>query len=438
MNWKKTIITITSLAVVGLAATAAYNAYDGRGVAASTGSGDTAAPPVITTQALPDVAADGYVVPRRYATLSLATAGTVAEVYAVEGDAVEAGQAILALDNAAQAAALAQAEANLAQAEAALAQLQAGARTEEIAQAEAAVAAAQARLDRLVAGATPEQVAVARQAVAVAQANLERAQSGPTPEQLTAAEASIKMAEANLRRAQADYDKVAGRADVGATPQSLALEQATIEYERARASYDDLVNGATAAELRVYEEQLRQAQAQLAEVTAEASPADVAAAQADVDAAEAALALLRAGARTEEIAAAEAQVRAARSQVEQARAALDATILTAPFAGTVSAINVKVGEFAAPGAPLVKIGDASAWLVETDNLSELEVVHLREGEMVEVHFDALPDAKTEGTVLAICPAAEAKRGEMTYTVTIALEDGDLPLRWGMTAAVLKR
>jgi len=428
----RTIAIVLCVVGLAIAAVAAYMLYGQR---PATAQGE--ATPVVVVEPPAEVVADGYVLPVRRAALSLSVPGTVAEVYVAEGEAVAAGQPLLALESDSQAAALRQAQATLAGAEAELARLWAGPRPEETAQAEAQVHAAEARLQRLAGGATPEEVAAAQQSVTVAEASLARVQAGPTSEELTAADAGLRLAEARLRQAQAAYDKVAGRADMGLTPQALELEQATIEHERAQAGYDNLVAGATTEEVRVYEEQVAQAQAELQTVLAGANPADIAAAQADVEAARAALALVQAGARPEELAAAEAQVEAARAAVEQAQAALEATVLTAPFAGTVGALTVAAREQAAPGQPLVQLGDTRAWVVETDNLSELDVVKLAVGDSVGVTLDALPGAALEATVLAIRPAAEMKRGDVTYTVTVSLPATSLSLRWGLTAAVRK-
>jgi multidrug resistance efflux pump len=361
----------------------------------------------------------------------------MAQVHVAEGQAVAAGAALVTLENDAQRAAVAQAQANLVGSEARLAQLRAGARPQEIAQAEAAVAAAQAHLDRLRNSPTPEQLASARGAVAVAQANLARAQAGPTSEQLNIAAAAMQAAEASLKQAQAAYDKVAWRSDIGALPQSVQLEQATIESQHASASYRNLAAGATPAELQVYRQQVAQAQAALAEVQAGPHPAEIAAAEAELARVGAGLALARAGARPEEIAAAEAQVTAAQAAVDQAQAALEQTVVEAPFAGTVHALDAAEGEYVAPGRPLVKLGDASAWLVETDNLSELDVVKLRVGDRVAVTLDAWPGQPLSGTVQQIQPAGQLKRGSVTYKVTVALDPTDLPLYWGLTAAVRK-
>ncbi len=431
MKSKSILITLLLIALAGVAG---WLIYGNQRAAAQDAPAKTIN---VTTAAPAQVSADGYVVPARYATLSAGAPGRVAQVHVIEGQAVAAGALLVTLENDAQQASLAQAQANLAQSEARLAQLRAGARGEEIAQAQAAVAAAQAHLDRLRNSPTPEQIASARQTVAVAQANLARAQAGPTPEQLNGAAAAMQAAEAALKQAQAAYDKVAWRSDIGALPQSVQLEQATIEYQRAAASYRNLAAGATLAEIQVYREQVAQTQAGLAEVQAGPHPAEVAAAEAELARAQAGLALTRAGARPEEIAAAQAQMAAAQAAVNQAQAALEQTTVRAPFSGTVSALDAVTGEYVAPGRPLVKLGDASAWLVETDNLSELDVVKLRAGDRVAVTLDAWPGQALAGTVQQVQPASQFKRGSVTYKVTVALDHAELPLYWGLTAAVRK-
>lgn len=392
---------------------------------------------VASTADLPILTADGFLVPAQEAVLSLAASNTVAVVHVQEGDWVEAGAPLITLENRAQQAALAQAQASLAQSQANLERLQAGARPEEIAQARAAVEVATMALYRLVDGATPTQIASADKAIAAAQANLARVQAGATPAELTAAEATLHQAEAALRNAQSAYNQVAWANDIGARPESLKLEQATFEYERAQAQYNNVVDGATPEEIQVARAQVAQAQAAKDELLATAHPADIATAQANVRAASAALELLEAGARGEEVAAAQAQVAAAAAAVMQAQAALDATILTAPFAGLVSSVAVSEGEFVAPGAPIVRLGATQQWVVETDTLSELDVVKLHTGDAVTVAFDALPGASFQGTVTHIQPASEFKRGDVTYTATIALDADTGDLRWGMSAVVNK-
>jgi multidrug efflux pump subunit AcrA (membrane-fusion protein) len=396
---------------------------------------DAEATPLPPVAASDEVVAEAVVVPVQSATLSLPTGGIVAEVLVKEGDVVEASQVLVRLDPARQAAAVAQAEAQLLRAQNAVAELQAGPRTEEIAAAQAAVAAAQAQLARVQEGVKPEEIQAAEAALQGAQAALRKVQEGPREEELIAARSEVANAQANLAQAQSAYDRVKWDPNIQARPESLQLEQATNAYNAAKARLDALKKGATAAEVDAARAQVDQAQAQLESLQAPARAAEIAAAEAEIQRAQAQLDLLLAGARPETIAAAEADVAAAQAGLDQARVALDETELKAPFAGTVAALDTKVGEQVGLGSPIVTLADLSSWPVETDDLTELNVVKVAEGDPVTITFDAIPDLELPGTVVRIKPIGENKLGDMTYTVVIAPDENDPRLRWNMTASV---
>ena len=132
-------------------------------------------------------------------------------------------------------------------------------------------------------------------------------------EVLEQALAQLQMTTAAVRLAQADYDKVAYRDDVGATPQALALERATLTQAAAQANYDALVKGATTPELDQARAGVDQAQAGIIQASAAVSQTEAAltSASAGLRAEEARLDLIRAGARPEQVKVAEAQVAAA-------------------------------------------------------------------------------------------------------------------------------
>ena len=104
-------------------------------------------------------------------------------------------------------------------------------------------------------------------------------------------------------------------------------------------------------------------------------------------------------------------------------------------AGTLAAIHVRQGEQVAAGTPVAEIGDLTAWQVETDDLSELDIVRIKQGQIVNVTFDALPDLKLRGAVERVQPKGEKKLGYMTYTVVVRLDDPGSRLLWNMTAVV---
>jgi multidrug resistance efflux pump len=381
------------------------------------------------------VMAEGQVVPVRSVGLSPAAAGRVAEVLVQNGDTLAAGQVILRLDAARQAAAVAQSQAGLSRAQARLQELNSGARPQEIASAQAALDAAQAQLARIQQGAKAEDIRAAEANLASAQASLAKLQEGAGSGQLIAARTEVLNAASVLQQAQAAYDKVKGNPDIAALPQSVQLQQATNAYEAAKARLSDLEAGATNADLAGAQARVRQAQAQLDALKAPSRPADVATAEAEVRRAAAQLALVKDGSRPEVIAAAEADVAAAQAALDQAQAALAETELRAPFAGTVAEITILPGEQAAPGAAVVTLADFSAWLIETTDLTEMDVVKVQPGARASITLDAVPGLELPAEVVRINPVGKNQRGEINYTVVVRPLQDDARLRWNMTAAV---
>jgi len=329
------------------------------------------------------VSASGVVIPARRASLSFEVGGRVEEIMVEEGDEVKAGQELIRLDDT-------------------------GLR-HAVQGAQAALEAAKAELAALEAGARPQEIAVAEAALKAAEAQLAQVKAGPKPEQIAAAKAAMDKAASVLRVAQAEYDRIASLPGAGASPQAIALEQATADYEAAKANYEALVRGAT--------------------------PEEVALAEAQVEEARARLQLLLAGPRPEEVAAAKARVRQAEAALKQAEAALEKAVLRAPFTGTVARIAVREGEIVAPGRPVVFLGDLKTLRVETTDLNEVDIARVKVGQKVDITFDALPEKKLLGHVVRIAPMATTEEGGTNYTVVIELEELDPALRWGMTAFV---
>ena len=142
---------------------------------------------------------------------------------------------------------------------------------------------------------------------------------------------------------------------------------------------------------------------------------------------------LQAGSRPEAIAAAAAQVKEAETALMQEQLALEETSLCAPFAGVIADLDLKVGEQVAAGTPIVQLADLTAWEIHTEDLTELSVVNVTEGQRVSVTLDALPDLVIEGVVTCIKPLGENRQGDITYTVISAPQTTDPRLRWNMTA-----
>jgi HlyD family secretion protein len=438
--------------------------------------------------------ASGEVVPATWASLSFPISGQVIELAVSEGDRVEAGTVLARLDTAQLKDAVAASEAAVEAAEADLAHLKAGPRPAEIIQAEEVVRSAeaardaaqaqldqvQAELDRLENGARPAEIAQAEEAVNSAeaargtaqaqldgaQAELKRLLAGAREEEVEAASAALLKAEAALRLAQAAYDRIAWAGDVGDTPEALALENATLDYDVAKANYEAVLDGARPEEVEAAQAAVAGAEAGLAQAEAGvasaqaaldllregASPEEIAAAQAavaqaranldqagaGVGSAQAALDLLLEGATPEQIAMAEAEVAQVKANLTAAQTALGQAVLTAPFDATVSQIYVREGEQVIsgfPDEPVMTLGDLSTMRVETTDLRETDVNRIALGQEVDITFDALPDTLLKGHVVYISPKADSEGGGVNYTTIVEFDEYDSRLRWGMTAYV---
>jgi multidrug resistance efflux pump len=141
------------------------------------------------------------------------------------------------------------------------------------------------------------------------------------------------------------------------------------------------------------------------------------------------------GVDADRLAAAQARLATANAQLENAQAQIDAQTLKATLSGTVTDLAIQPGQQVAAGEPVLTLADYSAWLVQTDNLTEMEVVEIEVGQKAEILLDALPEETLMGEVTDIAARHEEKRGDITYTVTLRLDQSNPLIRWGMTAAV---
>jgi HlyD family secretion protein len=177
------------------------------------------------------------------------------------------------------------------------------------------------------------------------------------------------------------------------------------------------------------------AQANLNQLRGPARATQLDTAAAGVSQAQAALQQAAAAPRQVDLEAALVEIEAAKVALSQAELDLDKATLRAPFAGNVARLDLTVGELAGPTTPAIVVADLSSWRVETDDLTELEVVRLREGDAVTVSFDALPGLELPGRVRQIKPMGANRQGDIVYTVVVDLEQSEPRLRWNMTAVV---
>ncbi len=347
------------------------------------------------------VSATGAITPLTEVNLSFRGVGVVREILVEVGQSVAAGQVLARLDSAELQLARRQAVVGLQLAQARLAQAERAAAAEDLAAAAAAVEAARAGL-------------------ASAQAAYEALLRGPTAAQRRAAEATLERARVLRDSAQSAYDQVTHLPNVGLLPQSLQLQQATIDYEVAKANLDTTLASATAAQKAAALAQIAQAESAVAQ-------------------AEASLARLTQGLAAEDRAILAAQVEQAQIAVDQAELTLQNAELTAPVAGIIGAINIRLNEPYSPGLAAMVLSGADRFRVEL-NVDEIDIGQLQVGQSAKVTVDALDNAELAGVVSQIAPLARSgasglSSSVVTYRVTVDIAAGPHPLKSGMSATV---
>ncbi len=144
---------------------------------------------------------------------------------------------------------------------------------------------------------------------------------------------------------------------------------------------------------------------------------------------------LKSGVDAEQLSVLEARLNAAHANVTAAEAAIELYELRAPFDGVLLSLDLTVGESVAPTLPIAFLADTSAWTVETKDLAEIDVANVALGDSATIQLDAFPGEEFQGTVAEIDPVGREYLGDMTYKVTITLDESDSRFLWNMTATV---
>ena len=357
------------------------------------------------------VSATGSIEPEAEVSLLFRSVGTVNDVLVKVGQRVQAGQLLAQLDTTDLTLALANTRVAQEIAAAQLAKLEAPPDSMDVAAAQAAVEVAQAG------------VASAEAALTSAQASYNNLFAGPTDAQQVINEAQLRQAEIALSQAQQAYNKIKDQADAGMFPQAQQLEQATVNYEVAKAQVNKTVEPVNAAQQAQGLNQIAQAQSALRQ------------AQAQVVNARNNLDNLLEGPKAEDLIIARAQVKQAQLNQLQAENTLANTRLVAPIDAVVSQVNIKPGEIASSARPAAVLTDLSQFKMKV-LVDEIDVRQIEVGQTVRLSVDALPGAEITGKVTEISPTASNVNGVVAYEVTVVPDATDQPLRVGMSATAI--
>jgi HlyD family secretion protein len=323
--------------------------------------------------------------------LTFKVAGTVEDVMVEMGDVVAEGQVLSTLKETSLPASVITAQADLLAAEKALDDLR-----------ESSLQLAQAQMA----------LAHAKDALKDAEYMWRVRQEGyrASASTLEAAKARVVIAEDSLEAAKSFYSRVSGD-----PLESANKAEALLRVTSAQTQLDSAKRA------------LNWYQGRPSEIDQAILDADVAEAQANVQDAQRALDRLVDGVDPADLEAARARVAAAQATVEMAR-------IAAPFAGTITSVDVKPGDLVGAGTSGIGLADMREMLVDV-SVSEIDVNRLAPGQEVSLVFDAVPDREYAGEVTEIGLSGTSVEGVVTFPVTVRLADFDDAVRSGMTAAV---
>jgi multidrug resistance efflux pump len=370
----------------------------------------TPLPPVVSAG---EIVVDGRLVPNESVDLAFNTSGEIAEVLVEEGDTVQVGDVLARLGNRESI------ESNVSKANLDLLSAQQEQLDAEQARQELFDTLSTAQTNAL------QELNDARQALKDADRKVAGLTTDPTQADLEEAQATLILTEDKLKKAEKDYKEYANRSEKNLIRAAMLnrVSQARRDYDNALRRYNNILKGSTEfsqnqalAEQQIARSRLEQAQKDYDELQQGPDPAKLALAEKRIE-------------------TAKGQIAAAETSLAAAQAALADLELVATIPGTVTKLDLINGQRVSSGATVAQITDFSKWYVETDNLTEIDVVDIAKGQSASVTPDALPDLVLTGVVEKISDNFEEKRGDITYTARILLNDVDPRLRWGMTTVV---
>ncbi|HSL30498.1 MAG TPA: HlyD family efflux transporter periplasmic adaptor subunit [Anaerolineales bacterium] len=342
-----------------------------------------------------DVIAEGRLRPIRAANLSFQQPAIVEEVHVQIGDPVSEGDPLARLASADQA------EAQLAAARLALVEAQQALDTLTRTGASNLASTWTAYMD-------------AQEVRAEAEREWEDLNVEDIEERIDDARAEVQDRAADLQEAQEEFDRYSDLDEGNASRQSAEDELETAQEDHNEA-------------LRNLEEITRERDTVRAALDAALAAESEARHQYE---------LSSEGANGDQLVLARTRLENAEAQVAAAEDLLSNYVLSAPFDGVVLDVSVEAGEQVAAGARAVSVADTSSWIVETTDVTELEVVDLAVGQPVTFTADALPAVTMSGTVSEISQSSLVQGGDVIYTVRIQAEEVDPRVLWGMTVEVI--
>jgi HlyD family secretion protein len=131
-----------------------------------------------------------------------------------------------------------------------------------------------------------------------------------------------------------------------------------------------------------------------------------------------------------------AKVEETQAQLDEQLRILDKAVIRAPIDGIVLKRQVEPGQTVAASLQtpvLFVLAETLSQMVLHVAVDEADVGQIREGQSATFTVDAYPERRFQATILQVRYAPQVVEGVVTYETVLAVENGDLALRPGMTA-----
>jgi HlyD family secretion protein len=140
--------------------------------------------------------------------------------------------------------------------------------------------------------------------------------------------------------------------------------------------------------------------------------------------------------RAEGTTIADAMLAVARAEVARLEAELKKYVLRAPFDGTVTRLDIEVGDTASQGVSAVTVMSAGELEIESF-VPEIQISYLEVGDTATVTLEAYGESVVfPAHVVAIDPAETVRDGVSTYRVILHFDQEDERVKSGMTANIV--
>jgi HlyD family secretion protein len=127
-------------------------------------------------------------------------------------------------------------------------------------------------------------------------------------------------------------------------------------------------------------------------------------------------------------------IKVLQNRIAAAQATVDLAKLTAPFAGTITRVDIKPGDQVTPASIAFRLDNLGRLLVDVQ-VSEVDINSIQVNQPVSLSFDAILNKQYKGMINQVASVGTLLQGVVEFNVTVELTDADTNVKPGMTAAV---